>query len=69
LVWDKGNGINIGNNFEVEEITRVNYTLYSYRNESEIKKYNINSELERTNIKIVGYKYDDYPFYTALLSY
>ena len=69
LVWNMGNGINIGNNFEVEEIDKVNYTLYSYRNEAEIKKYNINSDLEKTNIKIIGYKYDDFPFYTTLLSY
>jgi hypothetical protein len=68
-VWDNGNGINIGNNFEVEQVDKVNYTLYAYRNESEIKKYNINSQLEKTNIKIIGYKYDDYPFYTTLLSY
>lgn len=69
VVWDMGTGINLGNNFEVENTERVNYTLYSYRNESEIMKYNINSELQRTNIKIVGYKYDDFPFYTVLLSY
>jgi hypothetical protein len=69
MVWDEGNGINIGNNFEVQDVTKVNYTLYSYRNESEIKKYKINSDLDKTNIKIIGYKYDDYPFYTTLLSY
>ena len=68
LVWNQGRGINIGNNFEVESNDRVHYTLYSYRSESEIKKYNINSELQKTNIKIIGYRYDDFPFYTTLLS-
>ena len=71
LVWKKGKGINIGNNFEVDGLEKVRYTLYAYRSESEIKKYNINSELEENDldIKIVGYRYDDFPFYTTLLSY
>lgn len=67
LVWKQGRGINIGNNFEVETKERVHYTLYSYKSETEIKKYNINSELQKTNIKIIGYLYDDFPFYTTLL--
>ena len=67
LAWNETK-INIGNNFEVGDVDLVSYTLYSYKNNTEIKKYRVNSELGETHIKIVGYKYNDYPLYTVLLN-
>ena len=67
LAWQE-NKINIGNNFEVGDVDLISYTLYSYKNNTEIKKYKVNSNLGESNIKIIGYKYNDYPLYTVLLN-
>ena len=68
LTWIES-GVNIGTNFEVEnEIDVVQYTLYCYRNNSEIKRYRVNSGGGDTGIEIIGYKYNDYPLFTVLLN-
>lgn len=64
LTW-RESGVNIGTNFEVEQVDVVPYTLYSYRNSSEIKRYRVGEG--ESGIEIIGYKYNDYPLFTVLL--
>ena len=48
--------------------TPVSFTLYSYINAYNIKKYNITSKPFSQEIKIVGYKINNKPYYTTLLN-
>ena len=65
LAWGE-DGVNIGTNFEVEQVDIVPYTLYSYKNNSEIKRYRVGGGDSR--IEIIGYKYNDCPLFTVLLN-
>ena len=68
LTW-RESGVNIGTNFEVEQVdVDIPYTLYSYRNSSDIKRYRVNDVGGQSGIDIVGYKYNDYPLFTVLLN-
>lgn len=45
----------------------ASFTLYSYRNQKDIKAYSIGKNPNRVNVKILGYKVQDDDFYTVLL--
>lgn len=63
--WIK-KGYNIGNFAKKKK--PVSFTLYSYTNAYKIKKYKINSRPFSEDIKIIGYKIENKPYYTSLLN-
>ena len=63
-VWQDSH-YNPGINVEDSKETNNNYTLYSYKNNNDIIKYQVGTVTE--NIKIIGYKIDGNMFFTILL--
>lgn len=60
------NDYNIG--IHSKDITPVSFTLYSYVNSENIKTLSVNGKDFSHKVKIIGYKINDKPFYTSLLS-
>jgi hypothetical protein len=65
ITWEI-DGYNTGIN--AKEASPVSFTLYSYTNSTSIKRINIKGKPFSGNIKIIGYKIDNKPFYTVLLT-
>ena len=63
-IWQNSN-YNTGTNIEESVEETNNYTLYSYKNNNDIIKYQVGTLQE--NIKIIGYKIDEEMFFTTLL--
>ena len=63
-IWQNSN-YNTGTNIEENVEETNNYTLYSYKNNNDIIKYQVGTLQE--NIKIIGYKIDEEMFFTTLL--
>jgi hypothetical protein len=70
--WNKDK-YNIGENVDLQSeedliLTKNNhFVLYSYQNSENIVAYSMNNSEEKTNIKILLYKFDNEIFYTSLL--
>ena len=56
---------NVG--IRAKNITPVSFTLYSYKNPQNITKIQIKAKPFSEDVKIVGYKINNLPFYTTLL--
>ena len=65
ITWIK-KGYNKG--IFAKPIKPVSFTLYSYINPDNIKRYNITSKPFSEEIKIIGYKIENNPYYTTLLN-
>jgi hypothetical protein len=65
ITWKK-HGYNP--NIHAKNHIPVSFTLYSYQNSSSIKKIEVKGKSYSEKIKIIGYKIDNTPFYTTLLS-
>ena len=66
LTW-QNKGYNPGDDVENKK-RKVSFTLYSYKNENSIKRYEIDGEQQIEKIKIIGYKINNDPFFTCLLT-
>lgn len=67
--WEKEN-YNVGIYPERKEVNDIDFELYTYGNEYNIKKYFVRNEKESEkyyNIKIVGYKIDGISYFTVLM--
>ena len=51
-----------------KDIFPISFTLYSYLNNKNITKHDVNGSEFYHNVKIIGYKINGTPFYTPLLS-
>lgn len=60
---------NIGNNIPQDDIEKqiINFTLYSFVNNKDIKKYKVKGLNTPLDIHIMGYKIEDDSFYSVLL--
>ena len=65
LIWQQ-KGYNIGEDTEIKE-EKVSYTLFSFENEKSIKRYEVKGAEPKDQIRIIGYKVNDEPFFTSLL--
>ena len=64
--WLQSN-YNPKNNVTIINSQLVKYTLYSYVNSTNIKKYVVDGLPTQLDIKILGYKIDENSFFGALL--
>lgn len=60
-------GYNPGDN-PPEKVSDVAYTLYAYVSRTDIKRYKVLGNVTKNSIVILGYKINDIPMFTVLLS-